>query len=354
MKLIIRMNSILIATAMLFANCSEGSKKIAEKAKKPLNIILLIGDGMGLSQISAASFIYNGLNLELFENIGLVKTSSADDYITDSAAGATAYSTGEKSYNGAIGVGMDSLKRTSIVELAEKNGLLTGLVATCSITHATPAAFYAHQSNREMHKEIAGDLYGSGVDFAAGGGKPYFDMEMLAANDYMVHGSMMKTDYKAGTKHIFFYGDSADLPKAAVRGNWLKDATESAIGFLENGKNGFFLMVEGSQIDWGGHDNDFAYMHSELKDFDMAVASALSFAKAHGNTLVIVTADHETGGLSLNSGDLKNRRIDASFASTHHSGTMVPVFAFGPGSEAFRGVMENTAIFSKIRKLYGF
>ncbi len=355
MNFINRYLYLTIGLTLLFSNCRPATKVVAEKPKKPLNIILLIGDGMGLAQISAASVMNGGLFLELFSIIGLVKTSSADDYITDSAAGATAYSTGEKTYNGAIGLGVDSMPRITILEMAEKNGLSTGLISTCSVTHATPGSFFGHQKNREMHKEIAADFYGKGIDFMAGTGKPYFDVDKLK-NQYNYNILTGKGPYKfdALSQHIWFYNDSIHPPKAAERGPWLLDATNAGISYLSNNKKGFFLMVEGSQIDWGGHDNDLNYMASELVDFDKAVKAALDFAKKDGNTLVIVTADHETGGLSLNAGSIADKKIDASFASKHHSGIMVPIYAYGPGAELFQGTMENTDVFKKMKTLYGF
>lgn len=342
----------LIVVCLLFSNCYGGARIIGKKAERPLNIILMIGDGMGLAQISAAAVVNGGLSLDLFECIGLVKTSSSDDYITDSAAGATAYSTGQKTYNGAIGLGPDSLALSTILELAEARGMATGLISTCSVTHATPAAFYAHQKSREMHLAIAGDFYGKGIDFVAGSGKPFFSTERLMQDGYRVHtGQISPEDVNAGQKLFWFYNDSADLPKAPERGNWLMTASLQGIKHLSNNKNGFFMMIEGSQIDWGGHDNDAAYTISELIDFDKAVKAALDFAKQDGNTLVIVTADHETGGLSLNGGNLKNKTLETSYASTHHSGIMVPVYAFGPGANLFTGTMENTKLFSNMKQL---
>jgi alkaline phosphatase len=349
----------LTATCLLFSNCHQGAQKlgekVAEKVKKPLNIILLIGDGMGLAQISAASVINGGLALELFSVIGLVKTSSADDYITDSAAGATAYSIGEKTYNGAIGLGADSMPEMTIVELAEKNGLATGLISTCSVTHATPASFFAHQKDREMHEGIATDFYGKGIDFMAGTGKPYFDMTKLKDQyHYQVVTGKGPFTFDAMSQHIWFYNDSIHPPKALERGPWLLDATNAGISYLSHHKKGFFLMVEGSQIDWGGHNNDLAYMASELVDFDHVVKAVLDFAKKDGNTLVIVTADHETGGLSLDAGSLAKKQVTPHFSSTHHTGIMVPIFAYGPGAELFQGTMENTDVFKKMKSLYGF
>ncbi len=343
-----------MAAILLFINCKGGAKILAEKSKKPLNIILLIGDGMGLAQISAASFMFGGLTLDEFVEIGLLQTSSANDYITDSAAGATAYSTGEKTYNGAIGVGVDTLLRATILELAERNGLSTGLISTCSITHATPASFFAHQKHREMHKEIAGDLYGKGIDFIAGTGKPYFDVSKLMNDGYAISTGMTLEKYDAAKKQCWFFNDSIHPPKVEGRGDWLKRATDKGIEHLSQNKKGFFLMVEGSQIDWGGHDTDFNYTVTELVDFDKAVKSALDFAKKDGNTLVIVTADHETGGLSLDAGDLKKRSIQHHYSSTHHSGIMVPVYAFGPGAEFLKGTHQNTKVFKVMKMLYGF
>jgi alkaline phosphatase len=343
--------SLLLSFSILSMNCSSGAKKIAEKVEKPLNIILMIGDGMGLAQISAASFVYKGLYLETLKHIGLVKTSSSDDYITDSAAGATAYSTGEKTYNGAIGLGPDSLPRVSILELAEKAGMSTGLISTCSVTHATPASFFSHQKSREMHKEIASDFYGKGIDFVAGTGKPYFDLERLKQDGYMIHTGKDVPMLQMGQKSFLFFNDSIHPPKAMERNFWLTNVTSAGLNHLSGSPKGFFLMVEGSQIDWGGHDNDLDYTVSELKDFDTTIEAVIEFAMRDGNTLVIITADHETGGLSLNAGDFSTRKLDVSFATGHHSGVMVPVFAFGPGAENFQGVMENTDIFNKMKSM---
>ncbi|MDP2175555.1 MAG: alkaline phosphatase [Bacteroidota bacterium] len=345
--------SFWIVISLLFSNCQAGAKLLKDELIKPLNVILLIGDGMGLAQICAASVINGGLTLEIFENIGFIKTSSSDDYITDSAAGATAFSTGEKTYNGAIGLAKDSSSRKTIVEMAETKGLATGLISTCSVTHATPASFFAHQLNREMHLEIANDFYGKGIDFVAGTGKPYFNLEKLILDGYKITTSTSKPTLNALEKNFWFYNDSVSPPKVKERGNWLAQATEEGMRCLSNNKKGFFLMVEGSQIDWGGHDQDIDYVTSELIDFDQAVLKAYEYAKTHPNTLIIVTADHETGGLTLNGGSLKNKSVKTNFAHGHHSGIMVPVFAFGPGSHLFRGTYENTEIFRKIKNLMG-
>ncbi len=178
--------ALVLILSVLQWNCGSAAKVISSQLEKPLNIIFLIGDGMGLAQIFAASVINGGLTLDLFENIGFLKTSSSDDFITDSAAGATAFSIGQKTYNGAIGLDADSIAQKTLTEQAEEKGLSTGLIATCSVTHATPASFYAHQKSRQMHKEIANDFHGKGIDFVAGSGKPYFNLEKLMAEGYYV------------------------------------------------------------------------------------------------------------------------------------------------------------------------
>jgi alkaline phosphatase len=354
MKFLKQPISLLMFVCILFINCRSGAKVIHETAKKPLNIILMIGDGMGLSQISAASFINGGLALDLFTIIGLVRTSSGDDYITDSAAGATAYSCGIKSYNGAIGVGMDSLPVKTILEMAEEKGLSTGLVATCSITHATPAAFFAHQKSRTMDIEIANDLYHQNVDVVIGGGKPYFDLSKLQQAGYTVStGNAIDWD-ASYPKYFYFFNDSIHPPSmSGGRGDFLIKGTHNAIKSLHRNKKGFFLMVEGSQIDWGGHDNDFNYTVEETVDFDKSVKAAYEFAKKDGNTLVIVTADHETGGLALNGGSLKDKTIVPAYTTGHHTGIMVPIYAYGPGAESFGVTMENTEVFTLMKGLLG-
>ncbi len=348
--------SLIIIYSLLLLNCSSGVKAFDRKIVKPLNIILLIGDGMGLAQISAAShYAAGGLCLDLFTIIGLIKTASGDDYITDSAAGATAYSAGVHTYNGAIGVGMDSLPVQTILEMAEAHALSTGLVATCSITHATPASYFAHQKSRSMDLEIANDIYNQNIDVVIGGGKPYFDIERLQKLGYHVatgNAIDWKMDYP---QYFYFYNDSIHPPKwSDGRGDFLVNATNRAIKTLNQNKKGFFLMVEGSQIDWGGHNNDFNYTVQETLDFDKAVRAAYEFAKKDGNTLVLVTADHETGGLALNGGSLKDHTIQPAYTTGHHTGIMVPIYAYGPGSELFAGTMENIRVFEHLCGLLGF
>jgi alkaline phosphatase len=349
-------SSILILLLYLIAS-SCSMDKSDKSAQKPKNIILLIGDGMGTAQIYGGLTVNHGtLNLERCTHVGFSKTQSSDAYITDSAAGATAFSIGRKTYNGAIGVDSLGAPHETILETAEKNGMASGLVATCSITHATPGSFIAHQLQRSMDQEIAADFLKTDIDVFIGGGRKHFEnrkdgrnlLTELKAKGYEVADST--DDWKKFTTGKLAALVASDyLPKMSEgRGDYLKVATETALQLLSSKPKGFFLMVEGSQIDWGAHGNDTGYATSEMIDFDQAIGAALDFAKRDGNTLVIVTADHETGGMALTAGDMKSGTVEAKFVTNGHTGVMVPVFAFGPGAEAFSGIYPNTEIYKKM------
>jgi len=348
--------SILILLLYL-AGSSCSPDKSDKSSQKPTSIVLLIGDGMGATQIYAGLTVNHGsLNLERCTHAGFSKTQSSDAYITDSAAGATALSIGRKTYNGAIGVDSTGAAHETILETAEKNGMASGLVATCSITHATPGSFIAHQAQRSMDQEIAADFLKTDIDVFIGGGRKHFEnrkdgrnlLAELKAKGYEVADST--TDWKKFTTGKLAALVAQDyLPKMSEgRGDYLKEATETALKLLSSKPKGFFLMVEGSQIDWGGHANDTGYATSEMIDFDRAIGAALDFAKQDGHTLVIITADHETGGMALTAGDMKNGTVEAKFVTNGHTGVMVPVFSFGPGAEAFSGIYPNTDIYSKM------
>lgn len=333
--------------------------------QKPLNIILLIGDGMGLSQISSSYFLKETEpNFSRFPTIGLIKTSSASHLITDSASGATAFSAGKKTYNGAIGVNMDTIPVKNIIEHLSEKEYATGLIATSSITHATPASFFAHIKSRRLQEEIATKLPTSDVDFFAGGGKKWFfnrnDGKSLYS-EFVQNGfaidtlKLEKNRAISKNKKYGFLLSKDGMPKMSEgRGDFLLNATELALKYLNKnqtkGKNGFFLMIEGSQIDWGGHANDADYIEKEMLDFDKVIGNVLDFAEADGNTLVVVTADHETGGYTLASGKNYNE-IKGSFSTGGHSATLIPVFAYGPGEKNFSSIYENTEIFTKIMAL---
>jgi alkaline phosphatase len=332
------------------------------KAKKPRNVIMMIGDGMGVSEIFAGLTANGGhLFLDNFKQIGFSKTQSSDNYITDSAAGGTALSTGQKTYNGAIGVNSGGIAIQTILEMAEGKGLATGLVSTSAITHATPASYIAHQASRGSYEDIAADFLKTDIDVFIGGGYKHFaerkdkrDLtKELQNNGYQVLRNMDEiSKVKTGKLAGLTADEHNDI--ATKRKMNLPVSTETALNILNQNKKGFFIMVEGSQIDWGGHQNDTRYVIIEMLDFDRAIGKALEFAAKDGETLIIVTADHETGGMAITGGDMKTGMVKAAFPTGDHTAVMVPVFAYGPGAENFTGIMENTDIAKKTMKLMGF
>jgi alkaline phosphatase len=339
------------------------TNKVSAPTKKVKNIILLIGDGMGLSQVSASQF-YNKKtsNFERFPVIGLTKTSSTSDLITDSAAAATAFASGIKTYNGALGVNTDTLAVKTIVEEISKIGISTGIISTSSIVHATPAAFYTHTKKRSMYEDIAAQLVSSDIDFFAGGGINYFNdrkdkrnliLELEKKGFSINTESLPKNTKPVLNKKQGYLLAPNGMPKMLDgRGEFLTNATKLAIESLSSNEEGFFLMIEGAQIDWGGHDNDADYLISELIDFDNTIGVALDFAKLNGETLVIVTADHETGGFTLAQDNGNYNKIKPVFSTGGHSATMVPVFAKGPNAENFGGIYEDIAIYNKMKSLF--
>ncbi len=321
---------------------------------------------MGLSQISAAVLNQGKpTSFEMFPIIGFQKTYSSDNLVTDSAASATAMACGKKTYNLAVGVDVDTIPCTSILEEAEGKGLATGIIVTCSIVHATPGAFYAHQPSRNFNEKIAADLVNSDIDFLVGGGKQYFDRREsdnrnliveMKVKGYQVDHYFEKEMTQAVTgDRNFFYLTADNQPVSAFQGrDYLPYATKKGLGFLKNrSEKGFFLMIEGSQIDWSCHANQGEPMLDEMVDFDQAVRLVLDFARQDGETLVVVTADHETGGLAINPGSAQ-KKLNLKFTTNGHTAAMVPVFAYGPGAELFRGIYENTAIHDKMRKALRF
>lgn len=353
---------LFIVLSFLLVQCTPTQGEIKSDAEPEVkNVILLIGDGMGVSQVYSGITANKGLNMEKAQFVGLSKTYSANDYITDSAAGGTALATGTKTNNGAIGVDENGTEIKSILEHAAENGLSTGLVASCAITHATPASFVAHQPKRSMQEEIAVDFVNSDITLFIGGGRKYFNdradnknlLSELAAKGFKVAldmESVMNTD---SGKLAALIADEhpATYPE---RGEFLPESVGKALELLSDNEKGFFLMVEGSQIDWGGHANETEYTVNEVIDFDRAVKVAFDFADQNPGTLVVVTADHETGAMSITGGDLSTGEVNASWGSTGHSAVMVPVFSYGTAAVEFAGIYENTDIFKKILELYNF
>jgi len=342
---------------------------IIEEEERPKNIILMIGDGMGMGQITAGTYMNNNTsNLERFSVVGLHKPYAADNVITDSAAAATAFACGVKTHNLAIGVDKDDRKVETILEYAEGKGLSTGLIATSSITHATPASFIAHNPYRKNYEDIAENFLDTEIDFFAGGGKKYFDrrekddrnlIEELKKKGYTIFDQLTEfSDARLSMQEskCFGYFTADGEPLSIEQGrDYLEPVTMASLNYLKqkSKENGFFLMVESSQIDWGGHANNSDWIIQEFKEFNEVIGRVLSWAEADEETLVIVTADHETGGYTIQPGSTMDT-LQTAFTTEKHSGDFIPVFASGPQSELFSGIYENTAIFHKMKEAWNF
>jgi alkaline phosphatase len=315
-------------------------------------VLLLIGDGNGLAQISSG-IVANGGELTLIQlrTIGLVKTQAADDFTTDSAAGATAMATGQKANNRALGLNASGDSVPNLPYFLSQKGFKTGLVTNDELTGATPAAFYAHHPERDAAAVIAGYLSTSALNLVIGGGGRHFNKEKLSQAGFTLVSDLQELAAVKESRVAHFASQGGMPAMEAGRGNFLSQAFLQASSYLGKGKSPFFLMLEAAKIDSGGHSNSPSTIVTELLDFDRALAEAIRYADTHPGTLVLVTADHETGGVSIPQGDLERREVELAFHSDDHTGILVPLFAYGARSSVFAGVYDNTEIFHRLLKV---
>lgn len=332
----------------------------APKGKKVKNVILMIGDGMSLMHVYTAWAANRGkLWLENAQATGLSKTWAVKKLVTDSGSGGTSLATGVKTVYHAVGVDPEGKPLTSLVDVAKEQGKDAGMAVTCRLWDATPCDFCCHNIDRDKEEELVGDYPTSGVDFVFGGGAQKFTnrkdgrdiFKELQKKGY--HVSRTLDDFFAYDKNsrIFAVPYDKDTPLPDERGDLLARASMKGISLMNQNKNGFFMMIEGSQLDDYGHFNQLDLLMKETLDFDQTVGEVMKWAAKDGETLVVVTADHETGGLTLVNGNKDDGRVECCFSTKDHSGAMVPVYAFGPGAENFTGIFENTDVFKKIKKL---
>jgi len=353
MRLIKLLSSVLIVLAVFSRIIAEPAS--AENVTPPKNIILFIGDGMGVGHISAAKIEKETLNLEQFKVLGLLSTQAIDSLITDSPAATTALATGVNTLVGAIGVTPEGDPLKNVLEYSKDRGKGTGLIATSNVTDGTPACFVAHVSSRHMYAEIADAIAELKIDVIMGGGWGYFipknhegslrqDARDLLSELSQTHEMVMTPQqFRALGKprRLIALLAQENLPPASLRPVPLIEMTQKAIEALSQYENGFFLVVEGSQIDWASHHGNGEQLIEEVIDLDEAVGAALEFAKTDQQTLVLVVSDHETGGYTILNGSVKKKKVtQASFFTEGHSAAMVPLFAYGPGSEAFAGIHD--------------
>lgn len=318
---------------------------------KVRNVILLIGDGMGVGAVNAAMYANGGeLTMTNLKTMGYVRTQSADNFTTDSAASGTAYATGQKTKNGYLGVDSSAVAIKNLPEKLVPLGYACGVVSTDELNGATPAAFFAHQRSRESTEGIWADLAGSCLSFASAGSQKTFESQPLKtresiSEEFEVVYSPDDEDI-AGSERLLYLPESVQYDE---RGDYLPSTTEMAIEYLsERGDKGFFLMVEGARIDKEEHGNNFRGMVKETLDFDKAIEAAIRFAEQDGHTLVIISADHETGAVTLGHCNPADGYASGVFASSGHSPVMVPLFAYGPHSREFTGTQENSDVSNKI------
>ncbi len=378
--------SLLLLTVLLGSNCQKVVEKVNTETfgvattestlqnklplvadKKIKNVILLIADGTGIAQITSGQYAIVGadgyLNIQKMPITGITRTKSANSLVTDSAAGATAYSCGEKTDNGMIAYLPDGRSCKTLLEFAEEMGLSTGLIATSTITHATPASFASHVKSRSMQDVIAAQYLDAGVEVLLGGGYQYFIPQSAEGSSRKDDRNLIDEFASIGYEFVDNAEDMANNKSEKLLGLFssmgkdrtptLAQMTDKALANLSTNEKGFFLMVEGSQIDWGGHENDSEYVIREMRDFDAAVKSALDFAEKDGETLVVLTADHETGGMTLQNSKSDSKEMEIFWTTTHHTGVPIATMAYGPHAVKFSGWQENTDVGRKIAELMG-
>lgn len=339
-------------------------KYVNDGEDKPIkNIIFLIGDGMGLNQITAGAYANDGLSLFNMKYIGFQINHALDAFTTDSAAGGSALATGEPHYNRHVSCSVEGEPIPSMSDYFRAQGKSIGVLTLGNACDATPAAYYGHSVERDDSDTITKYLLNTPVDVLCGSGIDQFLKDkrkdgldiipMLEENyDFITDYNEINTTHKNKSGKVICIdekmGDAAEEANLSL----LRDATKETIKKLESQSDkGFFLMVEGAKIDYAGHARCLPGCVLEMLSFDMAIAEAMKFADENGETLVIVTADHETGGLILLDGDRSTGRVTGVFTTNDHTPTVIPVFAYGPGSKNFIGTYMNTEIAKTIKKL---
>ncbi len=322
---------------------------------KPKNVILLISDGSGFSSFWAAATANGGtLNATNIKHVGFSNTAAANDYTTDSAAGATAMATGEKTNNRYIGMDARGKELPNLPERLSKIGVRSGIVSNDRITGATPASFFAHRTERDQSDSIALDLTRSPVSLFIAGYHDAFAanndaiLNRVKASGYDVYNGLSALSKAGKNKKVICF----DNDRPAENFRLIEKAFDESVNFLSAGnKKGFFLMVEGAKIDHGGHSNKLNISVDEYLSFDRVIGKALAYADKDGETLVIITSDHETGGLIVLDGNYNEGTLMATYTTGDHTGLPVPLLSYGPGANHFTGFLQNTDIPKKVLEL---
>jgi alkaline phosphatase len=341
----------------------------ADEKAVPKNIILVIGDGMGSGALKLASLYQHKAEGRLFfqhlPSVGLCETYSASSDVTDSAAAATAIASGHKTKNGMLGLTPEGLRLTPFTAVAHRAGYAVGLITSDALVGATPAGFYAHVDARGSYQKVADDAAACGYEVLIGNAntKGWFFpktaeglrddtrnvADEMAAKGYAVIETREAFAQTAADKRVLGFMAKGTLDHETC----LAELTETALARLARNDKGFFLMVECTITDGGGHANNPELTVRGTLQVDWAVRQAVEFARTRGDTLVVVTADHETGGLDAVMSRTDPKRLVINYTTTSHTGAPVPVYAFGPGAHRFAGLIDNTDIGKKISALWG-
>ncbi|MBQ0087394.1 MAG: alkaline phosphatase [Bacteroidales bacterium] len=326
--------------------------------RKIKNVIFLIGDGMGLNQIFAGDYANRGLTMFNMKFVGFQHNNALDQFTTDSAAAGSALATGEKNANRHIASSVDGKEYPSLTDWFAEKGKATGILTLGDVADATPAAFFGHNTERDESDDLTADLLKSKVDIVCGSGRKDFTrrndglnlMKELKDKGFSIIDDYTGIDSQKGK--VICLDERLDQATNEKNINSLAEATRRTINSLQKmNKDGFFLMVEGAKIDYAGHSMCLPASVLETFSFDLAIAEALKFADEDGETLVVVSADHETGGLVLLDGNRETGRIMGLYFSNDHTPAILPVFAYGPHSAEFLGSYENSDIPLKIKEL---
>ena len=322
------------------------------KSKFPQSIIFIIADGTGIGQYTLSYYANENFPYRQFQHIGLVATHPDDGLkkVTDSASSGTALSTGKKTYNGAIAVDHDGAPIKTVMEIAKDYNMSTGVVVTSTVSHATPASFLTHIDYRKKEAEIARQLAKSEADVIFGGGAKFWSHDVLVDLEKNNGQYIIELDdpYDPSRRLVGLFNADALEPHHEGRNPTTTDMTIKALDILDNNTEGFFLMVEESQVDWGGHSNDAEYIRGEMESLSDLVEMCLNYQREHPEVLVVLTSDHECGGVAVHDAD--NGNLDIQFTSDYHSANFVPVWASGPGSNYFDAMMDNTDIGNQLIK----
>jgi len=355
-----RFNIILLILLVFNLSCSKRTKYNeldiqAADNNNTLNVIVLLGDGLGLGQITAAWYQQDYLHLQDFPYSGLVLTQSSNRFVTESAAANTAMMTGSKTNYGFLGIDPFENTLETLYEYTKKQDYKTGIITTSYMADATLAALFSHRKDRHQYEDIILDFYHNYPDFAVAGGQKHFDqrndgrnlLDSLSQKGVGIFYSLSQMTTIDKLPALGMMHESLPPYLSDGRKDFLYQSSQKALDLFAD--KPFFLFIEGAHIDKAGHDTNIQNQLKETLEFDKVAGLALEYAKEHENTLVVVLSDHESGALTLLSGD--NFEYTPNYAIDEHSGVMVPVFAYGPGAEEFTGIMDNTDIYFKIKDL---